>query len=183
MIRRKKNRNAQQNNAPKHKVDYAIRDRELMVIDDEGNQLGVLSKKDAIAKAKEKDLNLVLVGMKANPPVAKIMDYGKFKYEQGKRERKSKANQTKIEIKEIKLRPKIGSHDLETKLKHSRKFLEAGNKVKFIMQFRGREMSHQDIGRNILTQVKENLQELGKVEFEPKLEGRNLTMIMIPAAA
>lgn len=156
-----------------------IKIRQVRVIDDAGNQLGILSIEEAKALAREKDLNLVEVAPNANPPVCKIMDFGKFKYNQKKKDHQAKVKQHQVALKEIRLRPKIDDHDLETKIKSARKFLERGDRVQFNMLFRGRERGCVGLGREVMDKIKELLEELSKVEKEPKMEGRRMIMMLV----
>ena len=142
--------------------------------------LGVLSLDDALRKAEEFGLDLVEVSPNADPPVCKILDYGKFKYEAQKKKNEAKKKQNVIEVKEIKLRPNIEEHDFQTKMRNVNRFLTDGDKVKLTMRFRGREMAHQEIGLNVLKRVQEDLGEAAKVEAHPKMEGRQMTMVVAP---
>ncbi len=164
----------------KQRVNRQIRAREVRVVDAEGGQLGVLRIDEALERAAMAGLDLVEVAPLANPPVCRIMDYGKFKYQQKKRAVDAKKNQTSIEVKEIKFRPKIEEHDFETKVRNIKKFLEDGNKAKITMMFRGRELSHTEIGKELLEQVMTALKDAATVEQAPKLEGRNMTMVLGP---
>ncbi len=157
-----------------------IRVRELRVIDEDGNNLGVLPRLEALSKAIDAGLDLVEVSPEANPPVAKIMDYGKYKYQEQKKAAEARKKQKIVEVKEIKMRPAIDDHDYETKLKAMRRFFEEGDKVKVSLRFRGREMAHTELGMQVLQRVKSDTVEVAKVEYEPKFEGRN-QMIMILA--
>ncbi|MDR1856244.1 MAG: translation initiation factor IF-3 [Desulfovibrio sp.] len=157
-----------------------IRARELRVIGADGEQLGILQRADAIALAKEAGLDLVEVASTSEPPVCRIMDYGKFKYEQQKKKQEAKKRQTVVQIKEIKVRPKTDDHDYETKLRHVRRFLEEGDRCKISVFFRGREIVHKDRGQTILDRFVKDLAEVGKVEQEPHAEGRTLQMLMVP---
>jgi translation initiation factor IF-3 len=150
------------------------------LVDAEGEQVGVVSLQDAFDKADEAGLDLVEVSPQAEPPVCKIMDYGKFKYEESKRAHKAKAKTKQVQLKEVKFRPKTDQHDYQVKLKNARRFLEGGDRVKVTMRFRGREMLHQDIGRELLERIEEDLGDLGKVEQKPKLEGRQMIMVVAP---
>ena len=152
----------------------------MRVISDTGEQLGVLPVDQALALAEEKGLDLVEVAPMARPPVVKIMDYGKFKFEEAKAARAAKKKQHIIHIKEVKFRPGIDDHDFEFKTKHAREFLKAGNKVKVTMMFRGRQITRLDLGRAVLDRVAATLADVGKIEFEAKVEGRNMTMVMGP---
>jgi len=146
----------------------------------DGNQIGIKPIEEALAMAEELDLDLVEVAPQAQPPVCKIMDYGKYRYEQTVKMKEARKKQSVVVYKEMKLRPKIDRHDYETKKKHIERFLNSGYKVKVTIMFRGREMSHTELGRNILEQLSEELIELGTVESQPKLDGRNMQMIMSP---
>ncbi len=146
----------------------------------EGQQLGVISLTDALAEAVKSGLDLVEVSPTAEPPVCRIMDYGKFRYQQSKKVQVSKKSQTVIQVKEIRLRPKTEEHDLEVKIKHVRKFLEQHNKVKISMMFRGREIAYTDIGRKIMEDIKNTLADGCVIDQQPKLEGRNMIMIVSP---
>ncbi len=150
------------------------------MIDAEGKQLGVISLAEALAEAGRVNLDLVEVAPAANPPVCKIMDYGKFRYQQSKKLALAKKSQSTIQVKEMRIRPKTEAHDLEVKIKHIRKFLEQGDKVKITMMFRGREIAYTENGRRIMESVKESLAELSQVDQYPKLEGRNMVMILSP---
>jgi translation initiation factor IF-3 len=146
----------------------------------EGQQLGVISLTDALAEAVKSGLDLVEVSPTAEPPVCRVMDYGKFRYQQSKKVQVSKKSQTVIQVKEIRLRPKTEEHDLEVKIKHVRKFLEQHNKVKISMMFRGREIAYTDIGRKIMEDIKNTLADGCVIDQQPKLEGRNMIMIVSP---
>ena len=142
--------------------------------------LGVLSVQDALERARESGLDLVEVSPNAAPPVCKILDYGKFKYEAQKRANQARKKQKTFDVKEIKMRPAIDQHDYEVKMRAITKFLGTGDKVKVTMRFRGREMTHQEIGMGVLMRVREDLEEVAKVEQSPKLEGRQMTMVVAP---
>jgi translation initiation factor IF-3 len=150
------------------------------VIDDEGNQLGVLLVKDALRKAEEAGKDLVEVSPNADPPVCKIIDFGKFRYDQTKREKESKKAHVQIKVKEIKLKPNIDEHDLMTKLRHAKDFLQKGNKVKITLMYRGREMAHKEYGEKVVQKVCEELKEDGIAESMPKQMGRFLTLVIAP---
>ena len=162
------------------KVNYRIRAKQVRVIDPDGGQLGVMLLNDAIKKAEELGMDLVEVSPLANPPVCRIMDYGKFKYDTKKQAAESKRKQTVVEIKEVKLRPKTDDHDLDFKTRHIREFLEEGNKVRVTIMFRGREITHAEIGRDILKRLAEVVKDVGQVEFAPKIEGKNMFMVLAP---
>ena len=142
--------------------------------------LGVLSVQDALERARQSGLDLVEVSPNAAPPVCKILDYGKFKYEAQKRANQARKKQKTFDVKEIKMRPGIDQHDYDVKMRAVTKFLETGDKVKVTMRFRGREMTHQEIGMGVLMRVREDLEEVAKVEQRPKLEGRQMTMVVAP---
>ena len=152
----------------------------MRVIADNGDQLGVLTIDEAIAAANERGLDLVEVAPLARTPVVKIMDYGKFKFEQAKAARAAKKKQHVIHLKEVKYRPGIDDHDFDFKTRHAREFLEDGNKVKVTMMYRGRQMAHIELGREVLDRVAQVLKDIGKIEQEPKLEGRNMSMVLAP---
>ena len=146
----------------------------------DGNMLGVVSVRQALEVAADSGLDLVEVSPNADPPVCKILDYGKFKYEEQKRKAEARKKQKIIEVKEIKMRPNIDSHDYEVKMKKVRQFIGNGDKVKMTMRFRGREMAHQDLGMNVLVKAREEMDEVAKVELEPRMEGRQMTMVLAP---
>lgn len=152
----------------------------MRVIGPNGEQLGILDRNQAIAIAKEHGLDLVEVAATADPPVCRIMDYGKFKYEAQKKKQEAKKRQTIVQIKEIKIRPKTDEHDFETKVRHIKRFLEDGDRVKVTVFFRGREIVHKDRGIVILERIILETKEVGKVEQEPKAEGRTLQMLLAP---
>jgi len=160
------------------RVNRHIKAREVRVIDPDGNQLGIMPLDEALNSALEMDLDLVEVATKSDPPVCRIMDYGKFKYQQSKKSQESRKKQVVIHLKEIKLRPKTDEHDFQFKIRHMERFLKEGNKVKVSMIFRGREIMHPDIGEKILQRVIEFTKELGIVEQAPKKEGRAMNMIL-----
>jgi len=153
----------------------------VRLIDDQNNQLGVLSLDAALRIANEKGLDLVEVAPQANPPVCRLMDYGRYKFETVKREKDQRRKQNVIKLKEMKLRPKVAEHDFQTKFKGLKQFLESGEKVKVTIMFRGREMVHQDIGRKLLDRVADDARMFAVVERQPLLEGRNLFMILAPS--
>jgi translation initiation factor IF-3 len=157
-----------------------IRIPKVRVVDDDGEQLGVMATRDALDRAREKGLDLVEVAPNADPPVCKIMDYGKFKYQQQKKLQEAKKKQTVIKIKEVKFRPKTDEHDYQTKLKKIVKFLEDGDRCKVTIFFRGREIVHKDRGLAMLERVVEDTQDLAKVESRPMSEGRTMTMMLAP---
>jgi translation initiation factor IF-3 len=153
----------------------------VRLIDDQNNQLGVLSLDAALRIANEKGLDLVEVAPQANPPVCRLMDYGRYKFETIKREKDQRRKQNVIKLKEMKLRPKVAEHDFQTKFKGLKQFLEAGEKVKVTIMFRGREMVHQEIGRKILERVADDAKPFAVIERQPLLEGKNLFMILAPS--
>jgi translation initiation factor IF-3 len=161
-------------------VNRDILAEKVRCIDPEGEMLGVLTVREGILKAEEFGLDLVEVSPNADPPVCKILDYGKFKYEAQKKKNEAKKKQKVIEIKEIKLRPNIDDHDFEVKMKNVRKFIGEGDKVKVTLRFRGREMAHQDLGMNVLNRVRDEMEEAAKVESYPKMEGRQMIMVIAP---
>ncbi|MCZ6766417.1 MAG: translation initiation factor IF-3 [bacterium] len=167
---------------PRTRVNWMIRVPEVRVIDNEGEQLGVMPTEKALALAEEKALDLVEVSPTARPPVCRIVDYGKFKYEASKRLRESKKKQHTVQVKEIKLRPKIGEHDFQFKKRHAVEFLESSDKVKFTVIFRGRELDHKELGANLLQRMIKELQDIGVVERPAQFEGRLMTMYMGPVA-
>ena len=162
------------------RINEQIRVPEVRLIGPDGEQIGVMPTREALAQATEAHLDLVEVAPQASPPVCRIMDYGKFKYQQSKKQQEARRRQTIIQVKEIKVRPKIEEHDMGFKLKNSRKFLGEGDKVKISVIFRGREIAHTDRGFRILTQIAEALADVGTVEQAPRLEGRNMSMIVTP---
>ena len=165
---------------PEVRVNERIRVPQVRVIADDGEQVGVLPVREALALAQSKGLDLVEVSPTARPPVCRIMDYGKFKYEQNRRARKARKNQHQMQLKEIKIRPKIEDHDFAFKLTHARQFLEARDKVKITLTFRGREMAHQDIGYKLIMKVIADLADVSTVESSPRSEGRLLTAVLMP---
>ena len=166
--------------APRQKINGFIRAREVRVIGTNEIQLGILPLRDALAKAQEVGLDLVEVAPTADPPVCKIMDFGKFKYEQSKKEHTAKAHKKGIQVKEIQFRPFTGEHDLGVKIRHAKEFLQAKQKVKITLLFRGREMSFQDKGLEIMERITQQLSDVGHEESLPKKEGRNMTMVIAP---
>ncbi|MFZ5447501.1 MAG: translation initiation factor IF-3 [Thermodesulfobacteriota bacterium] len=162
------------------RINEQIRVPEVRLIGADGQQVGVMPTKEALAQAAEAHLDLVEVAPQASPPVCRIMDYGKFKYQQSKKQQEARRKATTIQVKEIKVRPKIEEHDMGFKLRNARRFLEDGDKVKISVIFRGREIAHTDRGFRILAQMSEALADVGTVEQSPKLEGRNLSMIVTP---
>ena len=162
------------------RVNGAIRAPQVRCIDPDGEQLGVLDTRDAISKAEDFGLDLVEVQPNVDPPVCKILDYGKYKYEAQKRANEARKKQKIIEVKEIKLRPNIDEHDYQVKMRNVVKFVSGGDKVKVTLRFRGREMAHQELGANVLTRVREETDEIAKIEAMPKMEGRQMIMVLAP---
>lgn len=161
-------------------INEEINDKELRVILGDGEVLGIMSAEEALKIAEEKNLDLVKIAPQAVPPVCKIMDYGKYRFEQTKREKEAKKNQHVVEIKEIRLSLNIDTHDFETKVNHARRFLTSGNKVKVSIRFRGREMAHTEHGITTMQQFAEACQEFGNLEKAPKLEGKSMMMFLAP---
>lgn len=163
-----------------YQINEEIRDREVRLISDDGEQLGIMTSVQAMKIAIEKDLDLVKIAPGSNPPVCKIMDYGKYRFEQSKREKEAKKNQHIIEIKEIRMSPGIGSNDFLVKLKNGQKFLTEGDRLKVTVRFRGREMAHTDIGEQLLRDFAQKCAEIGVLDKQPKLEGRNMSIFLSP---
>ena len=163
------------------RVNERIRAREVRLVDPEGGQVGIKSIEEARWLADQLGLDLVEVAAEAHPPVVRMMDYGKFKYDQSVRAREARKKQTRTVIKEVQFRPKIGTSDFEVKRKRVERFLEEGDKVKVTMRFRGREVTHPEIGREILQRLAELVDEVGNLETPPRLEGRQMTMLLVPA--
>ena len=153
---------------------------EIRVVGADGEMVGVLTVAEGIKLADEFGLDLVEIAPNSDPPVCKVLDYGKYKYEEQKRRNEARKKQKTIEVKEIKMRPGIDTHDYETKMKAARKFLNNGDKVKVTIRFRGREMAHQELGMKVLDRVREGLEEMAKLEQFPKMEGRMMTMVVAP---
>ena len=165
------------------RINDRIRVPEVRVIDEDGNQIGVMKTPDALAYAQERDLDLVEVAPEARPPVCRVLDYSKYKYEQAQKQKQARKHQQQITIREIKFRPKIAQHDYDTKKHHVERFLRHKDKVKVTIMFRGREVTHPERGTAILDRLAEELSELGVVEQRPMQEGRNMTMMMAPSKA
>ena len=163
------------------RVNDRIRAPEIRLIGAEGENVGVVTPERALIMAEDAGLDLVEISPNASPPVCKIMDYGKFKYEQQKRESEARKKQKTIEVKEVKFRPNTDTHDYDVKMRNVTRFLEAGDKVKVTLRFRGREMAHQNLGRDLLERVADDVEGLGKVENMPKMEGRQMVMMIGPA--
>jgi translation initiation factor IF-3 len=166
----------------KLRVNRQIRISPVRVINPDGEQAGIIPIEQAMAMAEEQGLDLVEVAPLARPPVCRIMDYGKFKYEEQRQAREARKRQHHVQIKEVKMRPGIEDHDFEFKTRHARRFLEEGNKVKLTMMFRGRQMAHPEFGRQVLDRVSTLLQDVSKVEQHPQLEGRSMVMVLAPTA-
>jgi translation initiation factor IF-3 len=150
------------------------------LVDENGTMIGVVTRQEAMTRAQEAGLDLVEVATNADPPVVKILDFGKFKYEEQKRKNEARKKQKVIEVKEIKLRPGIDDHDYDVKMRSMLKFIGEGDKVKVTMRFRGRELAHQELGMNVLMRVRDELDKIAKVEQTPRMEGRQMTMVMSP---
>ncbi len=163
-----------------YRINYRIEAREVRLIDAQGHMVGVVSTREAMARAEEAGLDLVEIAPTASPPVCKILDYGKFKYEAQKKANAARKKQRIIEVKEIKMRPGIDDNDYNIKMKKVREFIDEGDKVKVTMRFRGREMAHQHLAMDILEKVKTEVGDIAKVEQFPKLEGRQMIMVMAP---
>ena len=161
-------------------INEQIRDKELRVIDSDGTQLGIMPLRRAMELAEQKNLDLVKIAPQANPPVCKIIDYGKFRFEQAKREKEARRNQRVVEIKEVRLSLNIDTHDFETKKNHALRFISEGNKVKVSIRFRGREMGHPELGLEIMRRFSDAMSEVANVEKPAKLEGRTMLMFLAP---
>ena len=159
-------------------INEQIRDKEIRLIGENGEQLGIMSARDAMKMAKEAELDLVKIAPAAKPPVCKIIEYGKYRYEQARKEKEAKKKQKTIEVKEVRLSPNIDVNDLNTKVGAARKFIEKGNKVKVTLRFRGREMAHMQSSRHILDDFAEQMKDVASVDKPPKIEGRNMTMFL-----
>ncbi len=164
------------------RVNQRIRVPEVRVVMDDGEQKGIMATKDAMALAQELGLDLVEIAARSHPPVCRIMDYGKYKYEQSKKKKQAKKHASTVELKEIKFRPKTDGHDREFKIKHVRRFVEEGNKCRLVIIFRGREITHPETGRAVLDHVVEATQDIANVEVQPNMEGRRMIMILAPKA-
>ena len=161
-------------------INEEIRAREVRLMGPEREALGVVSIQEALSKAEEHNLDLVLIAPQAEPPVCRIMDYSKYRFEQNKKEKEARKNQKVISVEEVRLSPSIEDHDLETKAKSARKFIGDGDKVKVTVQFRGRQMAHTDIGFTVLADFASKVEDVATVEKKPLLEGRNMSMIIVP---
>ena len=164
-------------------INEEVRDREVRVVDQNGEQLGVMSSRDALALAEERQLDLVKIAPQARPPVCKLMDYGKYRFEQSKKEREFRKNQKVITVKEVRLSATIEDHDVDVKFKNAVKFLKDGNKVKVTIRFRGRQITHSEIGRQIMVEFADRIKEYGTVDKAPQIEGRNMSMFISPRAS
>ena len=171
------------NNNKGQRINEMIRVREVRLIDEEGNQLGIVPTPEALRMAKDKGLDLVEVSPNANPPVCKILDYGKYRFEQEKKLRDAKKNQKVLKLKEIRMQPKIGSGDLDTKAKHIQEFLDEGDKVKVTIRFRGRELAHTELGYEVLNEVLKRLTSAYNIEKPAAMDGRNMSMTISSKAA
>lgn len=163
-----------------YQINDEIRDKEVRVISDNGEQLGIMPAAEALRVAEERDLDLVKIAPGSNPPVCKIMDYGKYRFEQSKREKEAKKNQHVIEVKEIRMSPSIGENDFNTKLKNGQKFLSGGDRLKVTVRFRGREMAHTNIGEQLLRDFAAKCADIANLDKQPKLEGRNMSIFLSP---
>ena len=158
-----------------------INSSEVQVIDSDGQNLGILNLQEAISKAKKEGFDLIEIAPNAKPPVCKIMDIGKYKYDQQKKASKAKKNQKKVELKEIKLRPVTEIHDYTFKIKNAQKFLSKGDKVKFTIKFKGRELQHVNLGNELMDKIKADMENIGKIELQPKFDGKQMIMVVQPA--
>lgn len=168
------------NNVNTDLVNEKIRFREVMVIDEEGTQLGVMTRDDALKKAYEQELDLLCVAPKGNPPVCKILDYGRYRFESQKKAKEAKKKQHVVELKSLRLPPNIDKHDFDTKMRHARKFIEQGHKVKIDMRFRGRLITRVDVGRKAMNEFVEEISDIAQVEQRPKLEGNTMSCVLAP---
>lgn len=178
-MKRKKASYSQKAGRIDNRINLQIQASEIRVIGPDGEQMGILSRNDALEKSRELGLDLVEVAPNADPPVCKVMDYGKFRYQQQKRAHEAKKKQTVIQLKEVKIRPKIDEHDFQFKLNHVRRFLEGGDKAKISVVFRGREIVHKDLGKKLLERFIEEIQDIGELESTPKMEGRNMMIVLV----
>jgi translation initiation factor IF-3 len=162
------------------RINQEITSLKVRLVDERGEMIGVVNRSDALARAVEAGLDLVEVAANADPPVCKILDFGKFKYEEQKRKNEARKKQKVIEVKEIKLRPGIDDHDYDVKMRSMKSFIGEGDKVKVTMRFRGRELAHQELGMDVLMRVRDDLEEVAKIEAHPRMEGRQMTMVLSP---
>lgn len=163
-----------------HQINEEIRDKEVRLVGETGEQLGIMSAQEALAKAEEAELDLVKISPNATPPVCKLMDYGKYRFEQAKRDKEARKNQHVVEIKEIRMSPGIDVGDFNVKLRNAQKFLAEGNRVKITVRFRGREMAHTEIGRDLLIKFAQSCAETANMEKDPKLDGRHMSVFLTP---
>src|SRR5699024_4311496 len=163
-------------------VNEKIRAKEVRLIDSNGDQLGVKSRREALEIAETRNLDLVLVAPNAKPPVGRIMNYGKYRYEQQKKEKEARKKQRVINVKEVRFTPGIGDHDFNTKLRNARKFIEKGDKVKASVRFRGRAITHKDLGKEVLNRLADEMKDIASVQSKPKMEGRNMFMMLAPSS-
>ena len=170
-------------NAAEYQINEEIRDREVRLIAEDGVQLGIMSSAEALKIAEERGYDLVKIAGNSNPPVCKLMDYGKYRFEQSKRDKEARHNQHVVEVKEIRMSPGIGDNDFNTKLRNGVKFLSAGNRLKVSVRFRGREMAHTEIGADLLKRFAAGCQEVATMDKDPKLEGRFMSLFLSPKAA
>ena len=166
-----------------HQINEEIRDKEVRLISESGEQLGVMSSLEALRIAEEKNLDLVKISPNAVPPVCKLMDYGKFRFEQTKREKEARKNQRVVEVKEIRMSPSIDVNDFNVKLRNAQKFLSEGNRCKVTVRFRGREMAHTDIGQDLLVKFADECKDVAVLDKAPKLEGRHMSIFLSPKSA
>jgi len=166
--------------APEPRINERIRVPEVRLIDEEGRQVGVVRTSEAIAMARQRDVDLVEVAAQASPPVARLMDFGRFKYEQSKKDREAKKHQVNMQLREVRMKPKIDDHDIDFKTRTAKKLLKQGDKVKVTVMFRGREITHPQIGKGLLDRVLKSLDEIAVIEKDAMLEGRHMTMILAP---
>jgi translation initiation factor IF-3 len=162
------------------RINEEIGVQRVRLVDEHGAMVGIVGRAEALGKASEAGLDLVEIAPNADPPVCKILDFGKYKYEEQKKKNEARKKQKIIEVKEIKLRPSIDDHDYDVKMRSMMKFIDEGDKVKVTMRFRGRELAHQELGMDVLVRVRDHLQEIAKVEQMPRMEGRQMTMVMSP---
>ena len=166
-----------------HQINEEIRDKEVRLVSETGEQLGIMSAREALERAEEQNLDLVKISPTANPPVCKLMDYGKYKFEQTKREKEARKNQHVVEIKEVRMSPGIDVNDFNVKLRNAQKFLTEGNRVKVTVRFRSREMAHTDIGKGLLLKFAEQCGEVATLDKDPKLDGRHMSIFLSPKVA
>ena len=167
---------------PNYQINEEIKDKEVRLIDDDGNQLGIMTAEEAFKIAVEKEQDIVKIAPAANPPVCKIMDYGKYRFEQAKRDKEARRHQHVVEVKEIRMSPSIGINDFNVKLKNGLKFLKEGDRLKVTVRFRGREMAHTNIGEDLLMRFAEECSEVATLDKNPKLDGRHMAMFLSPKA-